>query len=194
MIFDVRASQRTLRADLVTCAYKDLRPTRVSTTVLGGARGDRGLALVRRVRPDFTLERDRADGRRNGIVTALHEVPYGEVWSRARPSPGPEGAHSMRQGSTGPWWKACRCMRRIKRGEGDLVFAVRQLPPVHGQSGGGGHQRTICYNFMPLLDWTRTDLAAPVAARRHLPAVLGTENGGIGDLHAWPRRGAKRLS
>jgi mannonate dehydratase len=32
---------------------------------------------------------------------------------------------------------------------------------------------------MPLLDWTRTDLAAPVDAWRDLPAFLGTENGGL---------------
>jgi mannonate dehydratase len=95
----------------------------------------------------------------NGIVTALHEVPYGEVWSRetiARRKAEIEAA--------GFDWAVVESLpihERIKRGEGDLssLFAnYRQS--MANLAAEGIH--TICYNFMPLLDWTRTDLAAPV--------------------------------
>ena len=51
---------------------------------------------------------------------------------------------------------------RIKRGEGDLsqLFANYRQSMANLAAQG---INTICYNFMPLLDWTRTDLAAPVA-------------------------------
>ncbi len=50
----------------------------------------------------------------------------------------------------------------IKRGEGDLtpLFANYRQSMANLAAKG---IRTICYNFMPLLDWTRTDLTAPLA-------------------------------
>ena len=49
----------------------------------------------------------------------------------------------------------------IKRGEGDLaVLFDNYRQSMANLAAQGIH--TICYNFMPLLDWTRTDLAAPV--------------------------------
>ena len=94
-----------------------------------------------------------------GIVTALHEVPYGEVWSRetiARRKAEIEAA--------GFDWVVVESLpihERIKRGEGDLsgLFANYRQSMANLAAEG---LFTICYNFMPLLDWTRTDLAAPV--------------------------------
>ena len=94
----------------------------------------------------------------SGIVTALHEVAYGEVWSRetiARRKAEIEAA--------GFDWVVVESLpihERIKRGEGDLsgLFANYRQSMANLAAEG---IFTICYNFMPLLDWTRTDLAAP---------------------------------
>ena len=96
-----------------------------------------------------------------GIVTALHEIPYGEVW--------PEQMIAARLAeidATGNLeWKVVESLpvdERIKRGEGNLsqLFANYRQSMVNLAACG---IETICYNFMPLLDWTRTRLDAPVA-------------------------------
>lgn len=95
-----------------------------------------------------------------GIVTALHEVPYGEVWPRDTIA-----ARNAEIRAAGFDWVVVESLpvhERIKRGEGDLsgLFANYRQSMAHLAAEG---VTTICYNFMPLLDWTRTDLAAPVA-------------------------------
>lgn len=95
-----------------------------------------------------------------GIVTALHEIPYGEVW--------PQATIEMRKAqieAAGFDWVVVESLpvhERIKRGDGDLtqLFANYRQSMAHLAKAG---VHTICYNFMPLLDWTRTDLASPVA-------------------------------
>ncbi|OCW59239.1 mannonate dehydratase [Hoeflea olei] len=94
------------------------------------------------------------------IVTALHEIPYGEVWPREAIA-----ARKAEMAAEGFDWVVVESLpihERIKRGEGDLaaLFANYRQSMAHLAAEG---IRTICYNFMPLLDWTRTDLAAPVA-------------------------------
>ncbi|MCY0154601.1 mannonate dehydratase [Hoeflea alexandrii] len=95
----------------------------------------------------------------NGIVTALHEVPYGEVWSRETIA-----ARKAEIEAAGFDWVVVESLpihERIKRGEGDLsALFANYRQSMANLAAEGIH--TICYNFMPLLDWTRTDLAAPV--------------------------------
>lgn len=96
-----------------------------------------------------------------GIVTALHEIPYGEIWSRQ--------AIADRKGLIAASglelsWQVVESLpvhERIKRGEGDLapLFANYRQSLANLAAEG---IFTVCYNFMPLLDWTRTDLASPV--------------------------------
>jgi mannonate dehydratase len=94
-----------------------------------------------------------------GIVTALHEIPYGEVWPRDAVA-----ARRDRIRAAGFDWVVVESLpihERIKRGEGDLapLFAAYRQSMANLAAEG---VRTICYNFMPLIDWTRTDLAAPL--------------------------------
>jgi mannonate dehydratase len=95
-----------------------------------------------------------------GIVTALHEIPYGEVWPRQRIA-----AVRDKVQAAGFDWVVVESLpihERIKRGEGDLsALFANYRQSIANLAAEGIH--TICYNFMPLLDWTRTDLAAPVA-------------------------------
>ena len=95
----------------------------------------------------------------SGIVTALHDIPYGEVWAASDIL-----ARRDVIAAAGFTWDVVESLpihERIKQGAGDLgpLFAnYRQSMANLAQAG----IRTICYNFMPVLDWTRTDLAAPV--------------------------------
>ncbi len=95
----------------------------------------------------------------SGIVTALHEIPYGEVWSR-------EAVAARRDeiAAAGLVWSVCESLplhEDIKRGSGDLTtLFANYRQSLANLAAEGIH--TICYNFMPILDWTRTDLAAPV--------------------------------
>lgn len=95
-----------------------------------------------------------------GIVTALHEIPYGEVWPRDRIA-----ARNGEIRAAGFDWVVVESLpvhEAIKRGEGDLTALFANYRQSMANLAAEG-VTTICYNFMPLLDWTRTDLTAPVA-------------------------------
>ncbi|MVA80714.1 mannonate dehydratase [Agrobacterium vitis] len=98
----------------------------------------------------------------SGIVNALHEIPYGEVWgSDAIAARRDEIANS----GLGLIWNVVESLpihEDIKRGEGDLERLFSNYRQSMKNLADAGIY-TICYNFMPLLDWTRTQLDAPVA-------------------------------
>jgi mannonate dehydratase len=112
--------------------------------------------MVRSTRSRCPKSPRRAHGHRH----RLHEIPYGEVWPQDLIA-----ARKAEIAAAGFDWVVVESLpihERIKRGEGDLSALVRQLPQSMANLAAEG-VLTICYNFMPLLDWTRTDLAAPVA-------------------------------
>ncbi len=96
----------------------------------------------------------------SGIVHALHEIPYGEVWTTKAIA-----ARKAQITGAGFDWNVTESLpvhESIKRGDGDLapLFANYRQSMANLAANG---VTTICYNFMPLLDWTRTDLTAPLA-------------------------------
>ena len=93
-----------------------------------------------------------------GIVTALHEIAYGEVWPRQAIA-----ARKAEIAAAGFDWVVVESLpihERIKRGEGDLSLLFANYRQSMANLAAEG-VTAICYNFMPLLDWTRTDLAHP---------------------------------
>lgn len=93
-----------------------------------------------------------------GIVTALHDVPNGEVWSR-------EKIRDLREyiESYGMRWSVveslpvCESIKYAGPDRDELIEKYKES--LRNLSLEGIH--TVCYNFMPVLDWARTDLAHP---------------------------------
>lgn len=93
-----------------------------------------------------------------GIVTALHDVPNGEVWTR-------EKIRDLREyiESYGMRWSVveslpvCESIKYAGPDRDELIEKYKES--LKNLSLEGIH--TICYNFMPVLDWARTDLAHP---------------------------------
>jgi mannonate dehydratase len=97
-----------------------------------------------------------------GIVTALHHIPYGVVWSIDEIEK--RKALIAADASLGLRWSVVESLpihESIKLGEGDLKPLFDNYRQSMRNLATCG-VTTICYNFMPILDWTRTDLVWPV--------------------------------
>jgi mannonate dehydratase len=93
-----------------------------------------------------------------GVVTALHQIPYGEAWSVAaiRKRQALIGADP----ALGLSWNVVESLpihENIKLGEGDLDRLFGNYRESMRNLAASG-VTTICYNFMPVVDWTRTEL------------------------------------
>ena len=90
-----------------------------------------------------------------GIVTALHDVPLGQVWTR-------EKIRELREyiESYGMRWSVVESLpvvETIKYGGPDRDQQIEVYKESLRNLAAEGIN-CICYNFMPVLDWARTDL------------------------------------
>ena len=93
-----------------------------------------------------------------GIVTALHDVPNGEIWTM-------EAINDLKSyiESYGLRWSVveslpvCEAIKYAGAEREQLIENYKVSLTNLGKCG----IKTVCYNFMPVIDWIRTDLQHP---------------------------------
>lgn len=105
-----------------------------------------------------------------GIVTALHDVPNGEIWTE-------EAINDLKTyiESYGLRWSVveslpvCEAIKYAGPEREQLIENYKVSLANLGKCG----VKTVCYNFMPVIDWIRTDLQHPgQTALRHSTSTV----------------------
>ncbi|MBW3128142.1 mannonate dehydratase [Hymenobacter profundi] len=99
-----------------------------------------------------------------GVVTALHQMPVGAVWSVAAIQERQQLIEADNDKQTPLHWAVVESLpvhEDIKKGRPtrDQYIAAYQESLRNLAACG---IRTVCYNFMPVLDWSRTNLSYPM--------------------------------
>src|SRR5580700_2412047 len=91
-----------------------------------------------------------------GVVTALHHVPVGEVWT-----PEEIGRRRAEVEGAGMSWKVIESLpvhEDIKKQRGNFQQYIRNYQQSLRNVAKEALE-VVTYNFMPILDWMRTDIA-----------------------------------
>jgi mannonate dehydratase len=98
------------------------------------------------------------------IVTALHHVPIGAAWTKAEVARRKDIIETTPPGRIPLRWTVVESIpvpddvKRLGAGAKASIDAwIASLEAVASQD-----IRVVCYNFMPVVDWTRTDLDWPL--------------------------------
>ena len=100
-----------------------------------------------------------------GVVTALHHIPPGAVWSVSEIETRQKAIATRVDGTpSGLTWDVVESLpvsEAIKTQSADMAAHLDAYRiSLHNIAACG--IEVICYNFMPVLDWTRTDLRRPM--------------------------------
>ncbi|AZB62803.1 mannonate dehydratase [Cereibacter sphaeroides] len=97
-----------------------------------------------------------------GVVSALHHIPTGALWTPEEIARRQREIGVMRDGAaSGLNWEVVESLpvsEDIKKQKGDWRVHLETWKASMRNLRAAGIE-VICYNFMPVLDWTRTDLA-----------------------------------
>ncbi|WOI56293.1 mannonate dehydratase [Palleronia sp. LCG004] len=97
-----------------------------------------------------------------GVVSALHHVPTGAVWTPDEIAKRQQEIATRRDGTpSGLAWEVVESLpvsEDIKKQSGEWRAHLDTYRESLGHLARAGIE-VVCYNFMPVLDWTRTDLA-----------------------------------
>lgn len=115
---------------------------------------------------DLTSIDDITQAGAAGVVSALHHVPNGSVWTPEEIAKRHKEIATRKDGSaSGLTWDVVESLpvsEDIKKQKGEWREHIANYKVSMKHLADSGIE-TICYNFMPVLDWTRTDLRWTVA-------------------------------
>lgn len=115
---------------------------------------------------DFVSIDDMCQAGVQGVVSALHDHAPGIVWTSTDIAQRQHEIATMKDGSpSGLKWDVVESLpvsedikRQTNNWQTDIAAYKESLTNLHNAG-----IEIVCYNFMPVLDWTRTDLAHRLA-------------------------------
>lgn len=110
---------------------------------------------------DLTSLTDIRQAGATDVVSALHHLASGDIWSPAEIEKRQTEVSTLADGQpSGLTWSVIESLvvsENIKKQQGDCQTHIANYRQSLENIAAAGIE-TVCYNFMPVIDWTRTDL------------------------------------